>query len=126
MLKNGGTVGAVVNPVQGAYRNLAPRSDIWVLVYSANADLFYPQSHRSDRPATLLPGERFRSAASFGGASGENYEVIIVFARKGASRSLSATLRRWAQTKDFAGLTANELPFGLDEKDCITVKLRHG
>lgn len=121
VLEDGETVPEEVNPVQGTYRDLPPGSDIWLIVYSAHANLFWQQSHLGTGPALLLPGRRFRSAAWFGGTPGGNFEAIVVFAREGASRFLSETLHRWDRADNFAGLTEEELPAGLDEKDCVPV-----
>lgn len=117
-----------INPLWGGYHRVAGGADIWVLVYSVSNGRFYPQSRRTDRPAELFPRGhnrgRFRTAAYFGGRPGETYEVIAVLARRRASRSLSATLRRWALADDFPGLTADAMPVGLDRKDCARVRLR--
>jgi len=117
-LRSGARVGSVINPLWGVYRNLARRSDLWVLVYVVADRKFYPQSDRSDEPADLLPRGRsrgrFRTAAYFGAGPGASYEVIAVLARKAASRRLSA--------RTGEGLTADELPSGLDQKDCVTVR----
>lgn len=124
-------VGQTVNPLVGTYRlDSESRANVWVFVYSAVADRFYPQSHHDPRTfggdlsATLLSDGRFRAAAAFGGQPGEQYELLAVFADPAASRSLSRTLRRWARTGDFVGLASDELPSGLDEKQCVPVRLR--
>lgn len=127
-LRGKAKVGPEINPLWGGYRNLARGTDVWVIVYSLTTDRFYPQSHRTDRPAELFGHGRhrgrFRTAAYFGGVSGERYEVVTVLARRGASRSLSATLRSWARAGDFPGLSAAAMPVGLDRKDCAKVRLR--
>jgi hypothetical protein len=115
-----------INPLVGEYR-LPPgsRASVWILVYAPVVDRFYPQSHRDlksggDLSATLLAGGRFRSSAGFGGRPGERYEVIGALAGPAASAALSRTLR----AGDFGGLTARQLPAGLDEKSCVQVQLR--
>lgn len=123
-LRSGDEVEAVENPVQGTYRGLPPSTDVWLIVYSDRADRLYPQTHHTDQPSELLADGRFRSAASFGGTSGENYEVIVVLANQQASRFLSARLREWAQVGEYDGLVPAQLPAGLDEEQCVSVTLR--
>lgn len=124
-------VGRALNPVVGRYElGSGSRAKVWVFVYSVVTDRFYQQTHRDartfegDLSAALLSGGRFRSSAAFGGRPGEEYELVAVLADPAASRALSRTLRRWARTGDFAGLTAEQLPAGLEEKECLPVHLR--
>jgi hypothetical protein len=120
-----------VNPLLGRYRvGRAARQPIWVFVYAPVSDRFYPQTHRNasrvsgDLSAALLRGRRFRSAAAFGGAPGERYELLALLARPKASQSLSRLLRRQARRNDFGGIEERSLPRGLRETDCVPVRLR--
>ncbi len=119
-IAHGTHVEPVIDPLTGSYSDLAPGTAIWVLVYPHLAEKYYQQTHRPDYgPATLL--EQFRSSAAFGGGAEELYDVVLVFATPDASAALQAILRRWAEDRDFKGLRAEELPLGLDEKDCVVV-----
>jgi hypothetical protein len=122
-LRSGRLVGSAVDPVEGTYGDLKPATRLWLVIYSTVAQRFYPTSSRPDEPA-VLRGGRFRSAAYFGGQPGEHYEVAAVLATESASRVFSRTLRRWARTNDYVGLTTAQLPVGLEEKDCVAVVLR--
>lgn len=126
-LRPGDRVAPAVNPLRGSYGRLPAGTQVWVVVYSLIAERYYPQTHRDIRSgeelqARLLPDGRFRSAASFGGAPGEEYEVLAVVVDRSASRFFTQRLRRWERTGDFAGLT--ELPDGVVEKSCVPVTLR--
>jgi hypothetical protein len=108
--------------VVGSYDGLDAGTDLWIVVYAGEADRFYPQSHRKRSPATLHGG-RFTSSMNFAGSKGESYEIMAVLADEAASRSLSSTLRFWDEGGSYPGLSRNELPSGLDEKDCVPVAL---
>ena len=108
--------------VVGAFEDLDPAADLWVLVYATRADRFFPQSHREYGPADLRRG-RFESRVNFAGREDETYEILAVLANKDASRFFSKTLMSWERQRDFPGLTRAELPGGLDEKDCVPVTL---
>jgi len=123
-IKNGARVPSVVNPLRGTYAHLAPTTRLWIFVWSGVVDRFYPQTHRVDQPADLLKG-RFRSAAAFGGAPGEHYEVAAVLATPRASRVISRKLRRERLNGgDYRGWTSSQVPSGLEEKHCVAVVLR--
>jgi serine/threonine protein kinase len=130
-VKPGARVGRAVNPLLGHYRfGHGARPRVWVFVYSFVSDRLYPQTHRDashypgDLSAQLLAGRRFRSAAAFGGAPGERYELLALLASARGSRSLSRELRQEARRNDFRGLRAASLPRGLRETDCLPVRLR--
>ena len=122
-LGNRSIVRRAVDPLEGADRGLAPATRLWVFVYSPVVQRFYPQSSGVAEPA-VLHDVRFHSAAFFGGQPGEHYDVAAVLATESASRALSRTLLRWARAGDYVGLTAGELPVGLEEKHCVPVVLR--
>lgn len=112
-------------PVFGSYEDVDGSSDLWIIVYAPRSDGFFPQSHRADGPAERRQG-RFTSSATFGGTEKERYEVVAVLADGNGSRSLLRTLAVWSRTGNFPGLTRDELPQGLDEKDCVAVTLGEG
>lgn len=114
-------VPTVVDPLEGSVSGAAPGSNVWVLVYPHRAEKFYPQTHRPELTPATVTGGGFRTAASFGGGDGELYDVIVVLANAEASQTLSKTLAEWSRTGEFRGLLANELPNGLDEKQCVLV-----
>jgi hypothetical protein len=122
-LSSGDAVSDEVDPLEGTYRALAPATRLWLIVYSPVSQRFYPTAARPDEPTVLSDG-RFRGAAFFGGQPGEYYEVAAVLATPEASNALSRTLERWQRANDYVGLTAAELPPGLDEKDCVPVVRR--
>lgn len=122
-IRNGATVPRVVDPLRGTYRNVARGSRLWIFVWSPIARRFYPQTHDPEQPAVLRNG-RFRSAAFFGGRSGEHYEVLAALATARASRVISRTLHAWRVRNDFRGWAAKEVPAGVEEKHCVEVVLR--
>ena len=116
---SGSAVLHAIDPLEGAYRNLAPGARLWILVYSWVGDRYFP----TGAPAVLRDG-RFRSAAFLGGRVGERSELVAVLADERGSRAISRVVALWGGKHDFVGLTESDLPVGLDEKDCVRVVLR--
>ena len=121
-LTNGQLIEPNVSPLEGTFADMQPGYSVWVLVYPHLAGRYYPQTHRAEfTAAEILGNGEFRTSASFGGAEGELYDVILVFAGADATQFFSRTLEAWARANDFRGLLASELPPVLDEKQCIVV-----
>lgn len=122
-IRNGARVPRAVDPLRGTYRNLAATSRVWIFLWSAGTRRFYPQTHERRRPADLQDG-RLRSAAFFGGRSGERYDVIAIVSTPLASRSIDRVIHASQLGGGSRSLRARDLPAGMEEKHCVAVIVR--
>jgi hypothetical protein len=118
--KPGSTVDEDTVEVGGTY---SPKvaENIWVLVWPAKAPKrFWQQSDEADkgRPATKQDG-KWSVQCSLGGPP-QQYDIAVYTANRVASAELSQTLKKWAESGRFPGLT--KLPEGLTEQARITIR----
>jgi hypothetical protein len=95
--------------------------DIWVLVWPEKAPKrFWQQSDDATQglPAAKQDG-KWSVQCSLGGPP-QKYEIVVYTANQAASGMLSTTLKRWAESNRYPGLT--KLPDGLTEQDRITIR----
>jgi hypothetical protein len=98
-------------------------ADIWVLLFPTNGR-WYPQS--SDACAgihTEASNGQWQVRASFGGPTGEHFDIVVVLANPEASALFDATQRAWCAAGDAPGFLAITLPQEIDQKDRIEVTL---
>jgi hypothetical protein len=118
--KDGSTVDEDAVEVSGAY---SPKiaEDIWVLVWPEKAaKRFYPQSDDAGQglPAAKQAG-KWTVLCALGGPA-QRYDIVAYTANRSASAALSTTLRKWAESNRYPGLT--KLPEGLTEQARITIR----
>lgn len=114
--------------IAGTYENVSSEHRIWVLIYSASAQKYYPQTQDAAggwEPPPLQPnGGNFSVNGSFGNPPDQPdcYEVIVVVANAAGSAVFKDKLREWTVANDFRGFLENELPLGnIQEMDFAEV-----
>lgn len=96
-------------------------NDIWVLEYASNGR-WYPQSIDSCKGiSTIKLGDQWQGAMTFGGESGNPFDIIVVSATPEASKILSDFQKSCCENKSYPGLLTVQLPKGLTEKSRIRV-----
>lgn len=127
--------------VSGTHSGISAGKYLWVFIYSSIAGLhgrYYPQTRDAlqnwePEPTTGQDG-RWSVNVNFGAAN-ECYEVIVILAEPGASKSIADQLKTWADLRYYAGYELNGpvtavptaapgFPDGLVEKASIEVKTR--
>jgi hypothetical protein len=88
-------------------------SDIWVLEYASNGR-WYPQSiDPCTGTFTDKLGDQWQGSMTFGGESGNPFDIVVVAATPEASKFLSDFQKSCCKNKYYPGLLTIQLPKGL-------------
>ncbi len=96
------------------------QKDIWVLLKPSD-NKYYPQSDHTN--TSYKRNGEWQVITRFGGDKGEAYDIIVYEADPEASHFFSMTIENWKEMLSYPGLSAQELPSGIDEVDKIVVFL---